>query len=273
MQQIALHVCIIYFVTELLATYIISYKTDTFGRHHRQPTLGVFAKQQHGGYRQISVRADKAQIAHQFVQVMSLGNGIGDGVKRCFTESIADQTFFLQYDGETVLQKYFEGVFIQIVQSCISYHRFIWGKAAAFGHHLGQFCIVKDLALVCTVFYPDNAFVVMVRFVIPFFDGGHNHASALHACRINVKQDAWGYILRSDIAKQIGCFLHLSIRQGVKFSCLVVDAYYKLTSTKVAHSNQFAAYIVFIQDTFLELYLAYLTPVPELEYIFCRHIT
>ena len=262
MQQIALHVCIIYFVTELLATYIISYKTDTFGRHHRQPTLGVFAKQQHGGYRQISVRANKAQIAHQFVQVMSLGNGIGDVVKRRFTESIADQTFFLQYDGETVLQKYFEGVFIQIVQSCISYHRFIWSKAAAFGHHLGQFCIVKDLALVCSVFYPDDAFVVVVWLVIPLFDGGHNHASATYACRINVKQDAWNYILRSDIAKQIGCFLHFGIRQRIKFSCFVVDANHKLASTKVTHGNQFATYVVFIQDAFLELHLAYLTTVP-----------
>ena len=93
MQQIALHVGVIHFVTELLAAYIISYKTDTFGRHHRQPTLGVFAKQQHGCYRQVSVRADKAQIAHQLVQVVAFGNGTGNVIERSFAERITHNPF------------------------------------------------------------------------------------------------------------------------------------------------------------------------------------
>ena len=257
MQQVSLHICVVHFVTELIAAYMVSDKTDAFGRHDRQPTLGVFAEQQHGGYGHTSVRTDKAQVAHQFVQVMSLGNGIGDVVKGSLTESVAHQTFLLQYDGEAVLQEYFEGIFIQVVQCSIFHHRFVRGETAAFGHHLRQFGIVKHLALVSTVLYPDNAFVVVVGLVVTLFDGGHHHAAAFHLGRVNIEQDAWNDILRSDIAEHIGCFLHLSIRQRVKFPCFVMDANHKLASAIITHGNQFAAYVIFIQDAFLELHLAY----------------
>ena len=36
-----------------------------------------------------------------------------------------------------------------------------------------------------------------------------------------------------------------------------MDANHKLAATEVAHGNQLAAYIIFVQDAFLELHLAY----------------
>ena len=203
------------------------------------------------------------QVAHQFVQVVSLGNGIGDVVKRSLTKSVANQTFLLQNDGKAILQEYFEGVFIQVVQRGIFYHRFVRGETATFGHHFRQFGIVKHLALVGTVLYPDNAFIVVIRLVVSLFDGGHHHTAAFHLGRVNIEQDAWNDIFRSDIAEHVGRFLHFSIRQRVKFSRLVIDANHKLTSTIVTHGNQFATYVIFIQDSFLKLHLAYLTEVSE----------
>ena len=237
MQQVSLHIRIVHFVTELLAAYMVPDKTDALSRHDRQPTLGVFTEQQHGGYGQTSVRTNKSQITHQFVQVMSLGNGIGYVVKRSLMESVADQTFLFQYNGKAVLQEYFESVFIQVVQRSIFHHRFVRSETATFGHHLRQFSIIKHLALVCTVLYPDYAFIVVVRLVVSLFDGCHHHAAAFHLSRVNIEQDAWNDIFRSDIAEHVGRFLHLSIRQGVKFPCLVIDANYKLTSAIITHSN------------------------------------
>ena len=98
MQQITLHVCIIHFVPELLATNIIPHKADTFGCHNRQPTLGIFAKQQDGGNRQTSVRTDESQITHQFVQVVAFGNGTGNVVRRSFTEYVTHNPFLFQYE-------------------------------------------------------------------------------------------------------------------------------------------------------------------------------
>ena len=100
-QQVSLHIRIVHFVPKLLAAYMVPDKTDAFGRHDRQPTLGVFAKQQHGGYGHTSVRTDKAQVAHQFVQIVPLGNGISDVIKRSFTKSVAYQAFLLQYNGKS----------------------------------------------------------------------------------------------------------------------------------------------------------------------------
>ena len=161
------------------------------------------------------------------------------------------------------MQEYLEGIFIQVVQCSIFHYGFIRGETATFGHHLRQFGIVKHLALVSTVLYPDNAFVVVVRLIVSLFDGCHHHAAAFHLGCINVEQDAWNDIFRSDIAEHVGCFLHLGIRQGVKFSCLIIDANHKPTSSIITHGNQFATYVIFVQDAFLELHLAYFAEVSE----------
>lgn len=99
-----------------------------------------------------------------------------------------------QYDGEAVLQEYLEGIFIQVVQCSIFHYGFIRGETATFGHHLRQFGIVKHLALVSTVLYPDYAFIVVVRLVVPLFDCGYHHAAVFHLSRVNIEQDAWNDI-------------------------------------------------------------------------------
>ena len=82
MQQVSLHIRIIHFVPELLASDAVADEADAFGRHDRQPALGVFAEQQHSGYSQTAVWPDKMQIVHQLVHVVPLGDGVGNVIKR-----------------------------------------------------------------------------------------------------------------------------------------------------------------------------------------------
>ena len=81
MKQISLHICIIHFVTEDLATDAVASKTDALGCHHWHPALGVFAKQKHGSNGQRTIRTDKSQIAKYLLTVMSLSYGRANHIK------------------------------------------------------------------------------------------------------------------------------------------------------------------------------------------------
>ena len=148
MQQTALHIFVPYLVAKRGAAHRVAHIADALRRVGRQPSLRIFAKQQHGGHRHLAVGTNKAQVAQQPLYRHTAYHHVNHLLQCVVAQVHFADTALLHRDRETVQQILLYHLLVQVFQREVVHGSFVRRKTATLAHHLCQFCIVKHAPLV-----------------------------------------------------------------------------------------------------------------------------